>query len=88
MKAGILVASPLALRKRFTGQCSLANGDIDGFGKTALGRSDVTNLVRDYITGDGVGGLHLLPFAVSLDLGLGASESMRALTALPVLRSS
>ena len=74
--------------KRFTGHSSLVNGDIDGFGKTALGRDDVGNLVRDYITGDGVSGLDLLPFAVSLDLGLGESESKRALTALPALRSS
>ena len=50
--------------------------------KQAVGGDNVTNLERDSVAGNEVGGLDLFSVAVMLDVGPGRKEPMRALTAL------
>jgi len=74
-----LVTELLAGGKGFTGKSGLVHRDIDSFGETTIGGTDITVLEGDEISWDKLGGLDLLPGTISLDLGLGGKGSHKSL---------
>lgn len=74
-----LVAGLLGNREGLASQSGLVDGNVDGFGKTAVGGNDVTDLEGNHITGDEVGRLDFLPLAVTLHASLGSERVHKGL---------
>ena len=66
-----LISDVLVLRERFSGETSLIDRDVDGVVESAIGGDDISNLERDDISGNEVGGIDFVPLSVSSTFGLG-----------------
>ena len=83
-----LVARFFGLWKRLSRKSSLVDGNVDGFGKTAVSRHDVSNLECDHISRDNISRFYLvlLPIAPNTSLrGQGVHEGLERISSATFL---